>query len=57
MSIRRKAKLREKQYKILNEENAKFVVATWTFNAWKERNKGNWQRNKRMNRENGSRKK
>jgi hypothetical protein len=57
MSIRRKAKLREKQYEVLNEENTKFVVATWIFNAWKERNKWNWQRNKIMNHENGSRKK
>jgi hypothetical protein len=36
MSIRRKAKIREKQYKVLNEENTKFVVATWAFTVWKE---------------------
>ena len=57
MGIRRKAKLRETQYKVLNAENTKFVVGSWPFDAWKEINERNWQRNRSMNVENGSRSK
>lgn len=45
MNIRGKEKLKETQYKLLNEENTKFEGNTYmAFNAEKERKRRNWQR-------------